>query len=119
LGCEAVIRAENIMKTADIIAAMTIEAMQGSFKQFDARIHKQRPHKGQNIVSSRMRTLLLKNGRSKISLEHKFCKRVQDSYSLRCIPQVHGIVYDTIEWVKGILSVEINSATDNPMYFYH
>src|SRR5690606_8008759 len=86
---------------------------------YDARVHLARPHSGQIAVAKRMRELLLtKDGKpSEISESHKDCNRVQDSYTLRCIPQVHGIVNDTIEFCQKILHTELNSATDNPMVF--
>lgn len=116
LGCEGLIRAEKLIRQADVIAALSLEALHGSWKAFDERIHKSRPHSGQIRVAKRMRDLF-SCGESEINLDHKNCKLVQDAYTLRCIPQVHGIIYDTIEFVKSVLEVEINSATDNPMVF--
>lgn len=72
-----------------------------------------RPHKGQVRVARNLRSVLLLP--SGIQESHRNCGQVQDSYSLRCIPQVHGVVYDTIRFVKKILDTEMNSATDNPM----
>lgn len=117
-----------VIRQADIVAALTLEAMQGSHKAFDARIHKARPHKGQNVVAKRMRQLLLQldddnvQTGSEIAESHRNCNRVQgiqnitvyiivDSYTLRCIPQVHGIVHDTVAFVMQILNTELNSAT--------
>ncbi|XP_039261811.1 histidine ammonia-lyase-like [Styela clava] len=116
LGSEAVERAKLIALQADVIAALTVEALKGTSKAFDKRIHDARPHKGQQDVAKRMRILLqYKGNESEITRSHTTCKRVQDSYTLRCCPQVHGIAHDTIEYVKNILNTELNSATDNPM----
>jgi len=118
LGVEALERSHAIAKQADIVAAMTIEVLKGTTRAFDPDIHAVRPHKGQISVASRFRSVL--NSEvfpSEISESHRFCHRVQDAYTLRCCPQVHGIVHDTIDFVRGILNVEINSATDNPMVF--
>jgi len=118
LGVEGLERAHAIAKQGDIVAALTIEVLKGTTKAFDADIHAMRPHKGQISVASRFRSLLQSDVfPSEISESHRFCNRVQDAYTLRCIPQVHGIVHDTIDFVRGILSVEMNSATDNPMVF--
>eukprot|EP01080_Neovahlkampfia_damariscottae_P008742 gene8742-690_t len=116
LASEAVYRCKRLVKQADIVAALTVEALHGSYKAFDARIHKNRPHTGQILVAERMRNLLAKTP-SEINDGHKKCGQVQDSYTLRCIPQVHGVVNDTLEFVEKIISTEINSATDNPMVF--
>lgn len=116
LGCEGLVRAERLIRQGDVVAALSLEALHGSFKAFDERIHKTRPHSGQLHVAKRMRQLFT-CGESEINQSHKDCKMVQDAYTLRCIPQVHGVIYDTIEFVKSILEVEINSATDNPMVF--
>lgn len=116
LGTEAVERARNIALQADVVAALTVEALSGTSRAFDAAIHKARPHCGQQEVAERMRTLLQYHGkRSQITDSHKNCNRVQDSYTLRCCPQVHGIAHDTIKFTKSTLDVELNSATDNPM----
>lgn len=118
LGVESVERAENIARQADVIAAFTVEVLKGTTRAFDSKIHEVRPHKGQIQVARRIRSLLHSDTYpSEVSESHRFCDRVQDAYTLRCCPQVHGIVNDTIEFVKGILSIEMNSATDNPMVF--
>ncbi len=89
---EACARARNVARTADIVGAITLEALRGSPKAFSACIHAPRPHIGQQIVAARLRTLLHSDDpsgfRSEIYESHKFCSRVQDSYTLRCIPQV-------------------------------
>ena len=111
---DTVYRAEKLSKLADIAAALSVEALRGSDKPFSARIHMLRPHSGQIKTAENLRKLL-KN--SEIRKSHINCDRVQDAYSLRCIPQVHGAVKDTIQFVKGIIETEINSATDNPLIF--
>jgi len=114
LGCLALIEAESLTKHADIIAALSLEGMLGTFSPFDTRISDIRPHEGQKIVSKNISSFA--NG-SEIKDSHKNCGRVQDPYSLRCIPQVHGAVRDAISYLRKTLSVEINSVTDNPLVF--
>lgn len=114
IGCIALIDSENLLKHADLIATMTIDAMLGSFKPFDNRISNLRPHKGQLTVSNNI-TKLSKG--SSIAKSHENCNKIQDSYSLRCIPQVHGAVRDAISYLRNTLSIEINSVTDNPIVF--
>lgn len=116
LGAEALHRAALIAKQADVIAALSIEALQGTPRAFDIDIHRNRPHPGQQVVAARMRALLDSNIHpSEIRDGHKNCSRVQDAYSMRCVPQVHGVVNDTINFVRGILTTEMNSALDNPL----
>ncbi|KAG8439607.1 hypothetical protein GDO86_005695 [Hymenochirus boettgeri] len=116
LGCEAIERANAIAKQADIVAALTLEVLKGTVKAFDADIHAARPHPGQKEVAFRFRSLLDSHHHpSEIAESHKFCDKVQDAYTLRCCPQVHGVVNDTIAFVKNIIVTEVNSATDNPM----
>jgi len=116
LGAEGVYRATNLLHSADVIAALTLEALHGSPKAFIEQVHLARPHNGQLKVAARLRCLLHNDEHpSEIYLSHVICNRVQDSYTLRCIPQVHGVVEDTILFVRGILNTELNSATDNPM----
>uniref|UniRef100_A0A8C4S0F2 Histidine ammonia-lyase n=1 Tax=Erpetoichthys calabaricus TaxID=27687 RepID=A0A8C4S0F2_ERPCA len=118
LGAEAVERALAIARQADIIAALTLEVLKGTTKAFDSDIHELRPHPGQKEVASRFRSLLDSDHHpSEIAESHRFCDRVQDAYTLRCCPQVHGVVNDTIAFVRNIINTEINSATDNPMVF--
>lgn len=118
LGVEGLQRADAICRQADVIAAMTIDVLKGSVKAFDSGIHMARPHTGQMKVAGRLRSLLHSDAfPSQISESHINCDRVQDPYSMRCCPQVHGIVNDTVDFVRGILSTEMNSATDNPMVF--
>ncbi|MBI2814699.1 MAG: histidine ammonia-lyase [Opitutae bacterium] len=108
------LRIENLAKTADIAAAMTLEAARGSAAPYDARIHAARPHQGQIDVAKNLRQLL--RG-SKILPSHADCAKVQDPYSLRCVPQVHGAVRLAIAHARAVVATEINSATDNPLVF--
>ncbi|XP_025921864.1 histidine ammonia-lyase isoform X2 [Apteryx rowi] len=118
LGCEAVERAGAIARQADIVAALTLEVLKGTTRAFDTDIHAVRPHRGQTEVAFRFRSLLDSDHHpSEIAESHRFCDRVQDAYTMRCCPQVHGVVNDTITFVKDIMMTEINSATDNPMVF--
>ncbi|XP_072291361.1 histidine ammonia-lyase [Eucyclogobius newberryi] len=118
LGAEAVERAQAIAQQADIVAALTLEVLKGTTKAFDSDIHALRPHPGQTEVAKRFRALLDSDHHpSEIAESHRFCDRVQDAYTMRCCPQVHGVVNDTINFAKNIINTEINSATDNPMVF--
>lgn len=107
-------RFQNCLDNADIIAAMHLEAILGSVKAFDEELHNLRPYGGSKYVASRIRLLL--DG-SEINLSHKDCTRVQDPYSLRCIPQVHGAARNAYLHLKEMLEIEINSVTDNPIVF--
>ncbi len=113
IGCLALNEAESLCKHADVISALSLNGIAGTFAAFDERISKLRPHKGQLTVSRNFKKL---SGGS-ISSSHLDCKRVQDPYSFRCIPQVHGAVRDAVSYLKEVLSVEINSVTDNPLVF--
>lgn len=114
LGTLNLINAEKLLRVAELAGAMTIEAVRGSQKPFDARVAEVRPHSG-HIQSSAMMRGLLQN--SEINEAHRDCAKVQDAYSLRCIPQVHGAAWDLIASARRILEVEINAATDNPLVF--
>jgi len=111
----AVHRARALCKAADVIAAISVEALRGSDTAYDARIHRLRPYEGQQRVARNMRALM-KGSALRESHRHAD-NRVQDAYSLRCIPQVHGASRDAVEYVYGKVSIEINSATDNPLIF--
>lgn len=113
IGSLAVYDSMNIMKAADIISAMTFEALRGIITAFDSRINMVRPHKGQQQVAENIKKLT--EGSELITEQGSI--RVQDAYSLRCIPQVHGASRDAINYVKSVVDVEINSATDNPLIF--
>lgn len=114
LGSLAVQDAANLADNAQIVAAMSLEALKGTASAFDVRISQVRPHPGQLRVSRNMLSLL--KG-SEIALSHKHCSKVQDAYSLRCIPQVIGASLQAIWCAKDVVGVEINSATDNPLFF--
>jgi len=108
------LRARNLCKVADVIAAASIDALLGTTAAFDPLIHKLRPYKGQ-IASAENLHNLLKN--SKLNESHQDCENVQDAYSIRCTPQVYGAVRDALNYVEKVIEVEINSATDNPLIF--
>ncbi|TAI47179.1 histidine ammonia-lyase [Flagellimonas allohymeniacidonis] len=103
---------QHCLKHADIIGAMMLEGLQGSLKPFFEELHQLRPFKGNQHVAKRIRTLL--KG-SEILEDHIDCERVQDPYSLRCIPQVHGASRNAWLHLKELLEVELNSVTDNPV----
>lgn len=117
LGSEALERATMVARVADIVCALTLEVLFGTVKAYHPLIHKSRPHHGQQVSASRIRTLLQPNEPSELFNSHQYKGKVQDAYSLRCAPQVHGITIDTISFVRGVLCTELNSATDNPMVF--
>ncbi len=104
----------SLAKHADLIGALSLESLMGSRRAFDKRIHQVRPHRGQCESADNLWRLL---NESEIMDSHRGCGKVQDSYSLRCMPQVHGPTRDTLTHVQSIFEVEINSATDNPMVF--
>ena len=114
LGVLSLLEAERLTRYADIIAAMSIDALKGTPRAFDELIHNLRPHPGQIASAGNIRKLL--NG-SALRESHRNCGNVQDAYSLRCTPQVHGAVRDALCYVRGVLEIEINSATDNPLIF--
>jgi histidine ammonia-lyase len=103
-----------LQREADVLAAMSLEALQGSSAPFDKRIHEIRPHRGQQVVASNIRKLL--EG-SEILASHRDCGKVQDPYSLRCVPQVHGASRDALNYARECIETELNSVTDNPLVF--
>jgi len=107
-------RCLRLVGAADILGAMSLEALQGSARPFDARIHALRPHPGQIATAANVRTLL---ELSQILESHRDCGKVQDPYSLRCIPQVHGASRDALDHARTVVEREINSVTDNPLVF--
>jgi len=109
-----VIRAERLAAAADVIAAMSLEAYLGTERVFDRRLNDLRPHPGQERVAGNLRALL---AGSEIVQSHVECGRVQDPYSFRCIPVVHGAVRDSIAHVRRVIEIEANSVTDNPLVF--
>ncbi|MCL4402244.1 MAG: histidine ammonia-lyase [Acidobacteria bacterium] len=114
IGCLQLEAAETLADTADVACAMTLDALRGTPRAFDARVHAVRPHPGQVRSAARLRRLL--EG-SEIRASHIACRRVQDAYSLRCAPQVHGAVRDTLAEARRVFSIELNAATDNPLVF--
>ncbi len=112
LGLLALRRCEILLDTADVAGALSLEALKGTPVAFDARIHRLRPYRGQILVASNLRGMV---AGSEIRVSHLHCRKVQDAYSLRCMPQVHGAIRDVIEYARGILATEINSVTDNPI----
>jgi len=114
VGLLALRAAEMLADTADVAGALSLDALRGSPLAFDERLHRARPHPGQ-LRSAR--NLWRLNRGSTIRLSHLHCPRVQDAYSLRCMPQVHGAVRDALAYVRGVLETEMNSATDNPLVF--
>jgi histidine ammonia-lyase len=107
-------RAGQLLNFADLAGAASLEALKGTPAAFDMRLHQARPHKGQVHVAERLLRFLRE---SEIRESHVDCPRVQDAYSLRCMPQVHGPVWECLEYVRGVAAVELNSATDNPLVF--
>jgi histidine ammonia-lyase len=103
-----------LQREADLLAAMSLEALQGSAVPFDERIHAIRPHAGQQTVAANIRKLL--EG-SEILASHRDCGKVQDPYSLRCVPQVHGASRDALSYARQCVETELNSVTDNPLVF--
>lgn len=113
VGALAVYDAIRLMKTADIAAAMSFEANRGVEDALDPRVHAVRPHDGQMKTAANLRNLLLGSGNVTCQGE----VRVQDGYSLRCVPQVHGASQDAINYVKSKVEIEMNAVTDNPIIF--
>ncbi|HEY1679534.1 MAG TPA: histidine ammonia-lyase [Candidatus Sulfotelmatobacter sp.] len=114
VGSLALLAAETLVDSADVLGGLCCDALKGTDTAFDERIHKARPHAGQTRTAANLRHML--EG-SEIRESHRDCGRVQDAYSLRCIPQVHGAVRDTLEYCRGVFEIEANSAVDNPLVF--
>ena len=114
VGTLALLAAERLVDSADVLGGLTCDALLGTDVAFDERIHKARPHSGQIKTASNLRRML--EG-SHIRESHRDCGRVQDAYSLRCIPQVHGAVRDTLAHCRNVMETEANSAVDNPLVF--
>ncbi|HEX8495003.1 MAG TPA: histidine ammonia-lyase [Pyrinomonadaceae bacterium] len=115
VGGLALYRALRLVRLADVAGAMTLEALKGTPAAFDERIHNARPHPGQTIVASHLRELLQESEIRNSHLEND--PRVQDAYSLRCMPQVHGAVRMALDHAREIVETETGSATDNPLVF--
>jgi histidine ammonia-lyase len=114
LAVLALLAAERLTRAADVVLALSLDALRGSVHPFEARIHDARPYAGQRIAASNVRRLL--DG-SAINRSHEHCGRVQDAYSLRCGAQVHGASREGLRFARELLAVEANAATDNPMVF--
>lgn len=114
LGAVTVCDAMNLLKTADIAAGMSLEVLLASNVELDKKIHDVRPHPGQIISADNLRRIIQN---SEIVSSHKDCSRVQDAYSIRCCPQVHGASLDALHYVRRVLEIEMNAATDNPLIF--
>jgi len=114
VGTLALLAAEILVDSADVLGGLSCDALKGTDAAFDERIHIARPHGGQTTTAGNLRRML--EG-SQIRESHRDCGRVQDAYSLRCIPQVHGAVRDTLEHCRSVFETEANSAVDNPLVF--
>jgi len=106
--------AQRLARAADIAAAMSIDALMGSMHPFEPRIHEARPFPGQAASADNLLRLMAGSG---INASHVNCGRVQDAYSMRCAPQVHGAAREALSWIRRIVEIEMNAATDNPMVF--
>lgn len=111
----AVETARTLAKSADIFAAMSLDAIRGTLRAFDDRIHSIRKQSGQSVVATNIRRLF--EGGDGIVKSHAECRKVQDPYSFRCVPQVHGATRDAVRYVADIVERELNSVTDNPLVF--
>jgi histidine ammonia-lyase len=114
IGGLAVYDAINIAKLIDIAAAVSLEVLMGSRMEFDPRIHHVRPHPGQALSADNMYRIIRN---SEIVTSHKDCHRIQDAYTLRCSPQVHGASRDAVCYAKKVLETEMNASTNNPLIF--
>jgi histidine ammonia-lyase len=114
IGALGLMEADVLADAADVIGALTLDALKGTDVAFDERIHRARPQPGQLLVAKHLRMLL--EG-SVLRESHLECQKVQDAYSLRCMPQVHGAVRDTLAHCRQVFEIEMNSAVDNPLVF--
>jgi histidine ammonia-lyase len=112
IGCLELEQCEMLARAADVICAMSLDGLKGTPRAFDPRIHEIRPHPGQRESAANLERLLMG---SEIRQSHITCRRVQDAYSLRCAPQVHGSVRDTLAEARRVFEIELNSVTDNPL----
>jgi histidine ammonia-lyase len=110
----ALAEALRLARAADVAGALTLDVLKGTDVAFDERIHAARPHPGQSVSAKNLRALL---AGSAVRESHRDCGKVQDAYSLRCIPQVHGAVRDALAYAERTIAIELNAATDNPMVF--
>jgi histidine ammonia-lyase len=114
IGCLGLKELEDLFYSAQTAAALSVEALRGTAAAFDHRLHAARPHPGQVFSASHLASLLRE---SRIPRNHGEGSRIQDAYCLRCIPQVHGAVWDTLAHARRVFEIELNSATDNPLVF--
>ncbi len=114
IGGLAVYDAANLSKMTDIAAAMSLEVLMGSRTEFNKRIHEIRPHPGQAVAADNMERMVRN---SEIITSHKDCSRIQDAYTLRCSPQVHGATKDAINYCRNVIETEMNSSTNNPIIY--
>jgi histidine ammonia-lyase len=114
LLADALVQARHLAKVVDVAGAMTVEATRSSQRPFDPRIHQARPHPGQAVCAANLLRLLEE---SEIMVSHAGCPKVQDAYSIRCMPQVHGTLRDALAHVTSVVECEMNAATDNPLVF--
>ncbi|UJR81949.1 histidine ammonia-lyase [Sandaracinus amylolyticus] len=114
IGALAVIRGERLCTNADVVGAMSLEALKGTGRPFDPRVQQVRPHPGQATTAANLRALL--EG-SAIMESHRDCGKVQDPYSLRCMPQIHGATRDALAWARQVIEREIIASVDNPLVF--
>ena len=114
IGALVLSRAARLVRIADIAAAQSVEAVRASRTPFAPEIQALRPHPGQLASAANLYALL---DSSEINESHRWCGRVQDAYSLRCSPQVHGACRDAIAYARSVVAIELNAATDNPLVF--
>lgn len=117
LGAVCLGQSKALSKVADIAAAVSNEATRGTTAAYNMNIHHLKPHPGQIESANNLNHILLENKLSEIQSSHLDCDKVQDPYSLRCVPQVHGACRQTIKHLEDILIIEINAVTDNPLIF--
>lgn len=113
-GAQLVVDSFNLLACANIISMMSLDGIRGTTKAYDERIHSVRPQKGQGVIANFLLSLMKDDP---ILNSHSSCDKVQDPYSFRCIPQVHGATLDTLEYVESVFKTELNSVTDNPLVF--
>ena len=113
-GSLSLLAAHILADSADVIGSISLDALQGTDVAFDERIHAARPHPGQIHVAANLRKMM--EG-SALRERHRDCTRVQDAYSMRCMPQVHGAVRDALAYARQVFEIEMNSAVDNPLVF--
>ena len=114
LAALAVVNAERLVATADAVGTLTTEVTMGTTAACDPAIHEARPHDGQQASAANVRRVA---AGSEVVESHRNCDRVQDAYSVRCLPQVHGAVRDAVAHLRAAVETELNSATDNPLVF--